>query len=236
MSSSLGRLCCRSALRPHIGLKAPLSPLYRLKSTLTTVRADPSANREVPTPIVLLSVAAFGDEAANVKWKSSVAHLSRQGYESLLLDLDLPSISQSKGSVLDRYEAEMSSTIRSAAPFPPVLLCKGVSALVGQQYASSHPLTALMLVNPPISVAAARSSHPEIGLEETTPEFDFEARFPCRVAWTQSEIEQHEQELPLHRIEEELMEEGEQEGRLVWRDDEEANKEIQQWLEEDCGV
>jgi len=69
-----------------------LPPLIRQKSTLTVVKAKPTAPREVPTPVVFIATKVLALEghptAAKDIYKSFIDELSGKGYECLLLDLD----------------------------------------------------------------------------------------------------------------------------------------------------
>ncbi|CAO1630732.1 unnamed protein product [Parajaminaea phylloscopi] len=143
---------------------------------------------------------------------------------------------------METLEKDMSLALRNAAAFPPILLCREEGSLVGEQYASSHALSALVLVDPPPSVLLL-SEDARQNLSTPLEEFNFEPRFPCRVAWSQQRLESLEkiqadgQNPPLHRIENELIEEGEQEGRIVWSNaDSEGPEEVRRWLEDECGI
>lgn len=139
----------------------------------------------------------------------------------------------------------MASLIRSApggAPFPPVLLARGLATLAAQTYASSHPLSALQLLDPPLSTSAAQSSHPALLTGAPLAEYDFEPRFPVRVVWSAEEMERQRKEgIPwyeAHRIEHLLEEEAEESlDRVELRDAEkDGPEEMRRWLEEVVGL
>ena len=78
-------------------------------------------------------------------------------------------------------------------PFPPALLAQGPACAVAETYASSHPLSALQLINPPLSMQRAAQRYPN-RFRTALPEFDFEAHFPVRVVWTADELAAQAQE------------------------------------------
>lgn len=65
-------------------------------------------------------------------------------------------------------------------PFPPVLLAHRSACLIAQSYISSHPCSALFLLDPPATTTSPSLAGmiPEGG---AVKEFDFEARFPIGV-------------------------------------------------------
>lgn len=163
----------------------------------------------------------------------------------MLLDVDPEELQTSAPpaptKVLDLLEREMVTQLRSASAFPPILFARGYDSVAAEQYASSHGLSALFLLDPATSFAEARGSGgPNVlrGDEEGKGfEFDFEPRFACRVAWSQARLQADGEEARLHRIEEELFEEEEQEGRIVWEDaDKQGPEEMRTWLEDECGL
>ena len=163
--------------------------------------------------------------------------------------MDLPPDTRSPATtgeqVLKALEREMVKTLRKApggTPFPPVLISRGwLSGLVAQEYASSHSLSALCLLDPAISSAQAHAEHTDI-LPTEVEEPNFEPRFPLRVVWSAAEIEAQKKQgvswMEVHRIEHELEEEsGESLDRVVWSDpDEQGPKDMQQWLEDEVGL
>lgn len=175
-----------------------------------------------------------------------------QGYTSLLLDLDVPELVVGgrlrPSEVIGKLEQETVRMLRNPPPevgpmpYPPVMVAGGPVCAVAEAYASSHPLRALQLVNPPLSMARAAQRFPaQFDANEPVPEFDFEARFPVRVVWTEDEVVwQTAQNVPwyeVHRIEhqrEELADESL--DRYVWPSMEEGAAEMQQWLENEAGV
>lgn len=205
------------------------------------MEAAPDAPRLVPTPVVLLAARRFnGPRPAKEIWSSFLANFSKHGFESLLLDVDPDEVpTSSSDAVLDKYEDEVKTALRTASSFPPILLCQGNASLIGEKYASSHGLSALVMVNPAASVAQISEDVSAGILPSALTEFDFEPRFPCRIAWSNDHLDrlQADGQTRLHRIEEELIEEGEQDSRIIWTSTEaEGPEEIRTWLEDDCGM
>lgn len=182
--------------------------------------------------------------------------MSQQGYTSLLLTLD-PEDDEKHvpADMLNRLEQgtacylpEMTQALQSppaevgSIPFPPVLLAHGPVCAVAEKYASSHPLSALQLIDPPLSMKHAVQRYPGLfGSAPALPEFDFEAHFPVRVVWTQAELERHASEgIPwydVHRIEHAREEEADESlDRYKWPSLKEGAQETVQWLETEVGV
>lgn len=144
-------------------------------------------------------------------------------------------------------ENEMLSVLRNPPeevgpmPFPPALVAHGPMCAVAETYASSHPLTALQLINPPLSMRRAVERYPSLFGPTALPEFDFEARFPVRVVWTRDELERQVQfNIPwfeVHRIEHAREEEAEESlDRYEWASIQDGAEEMVSWLEEEAGV
>jgi hypothetical protein len=219
----------------------------RHQSVLRVVQAASSAEREVPTPILFVTASKWSStppaREAFSKW---VDHFSSQGYQSLLLDLDpkqdLASVTDST-ELMAVFEKEIVDTLQQAdqnPPFPPVLITKGPAALIAQTYVSSRPLTALQLIDPPITNNYLRNDRPDL-LPTELAEFDFEATFPVRVVWSQDELQRQQQEsvpwYDVHRIEHEREEDADESlERYVFVTEEEGAKHTQEWLEEEVGV
>ena len=211
----------------------------RAESTLTRIPASSSAEREAPTPLLFLSAAP--DRQSWSRWTS---YFSEKGWESVVVELD-PQEAKTSGAVLAAYEEDLVQTLRKAPggmPFPPSLISRGwLGGLVAQTYASSHPLSALLLVDPAITSSRAQKQHPDV-LPTELDEPDFEATFPVRIAWSQAEMQaQKEADVPwfeVHRIEHELEEDAEEAlDRIIWADaDEQGPQEMQAWLEEEVGL
>lgn len=126
-------------------------------------------------------------------------------------------------------------------PFPPALVALGPVCAVAEAYASSHPLTALQLINPPLSMQRAVEAHPELFGEAPLPEFDFEAHFPVRVVWLREELVRHaDAGIPwyeVHRIEHAREEEADASlDRYAWASMDDGADEMVQWLEDEAGV
>ena len=126
-------------------------------------------------------------------------------------------------------------------PFPPALVALGPVCAVAEAYASSHPLTALQLINPPLSMQRAVEAHPELFGDAPLPEFDFEAHFPVRVVWLRDELaRQADAGIPwyeVHRIEHAREEEADASlERYEWASLDDGAHEMVQWLEDEAGV
>ncbi|WFC97075.1 hypothetical protein MBRA1_003740 [Malassezia brasiliensis] len=218
----------------------------RWVSTLRKIEADADAAREVPTPLLFVAAPAWtGGKDAQTQFAPLLAHVRRHGFTSLLLDLDVPRGSPS--DVLARLEAEMAATLThppqdvGPVPFPPALVALGPVCAVAEAYASSHPLTALQLINPPLSMQRAVETYPELFGEAPLPEFDFEAHFPVRVVWLHDELaRQADAGVPwyeVHRIEHAREEEADASlDRYAWASMDDGAEEMVQWLEDEAGV
>lgn len=125
-------------------------------------------------------------------------------------------------------------------PFPPALLAQGPACAVAETYASSHPLSALQLINPPLSMQRAAQRYPNL-FRTALPEFDFEAHFPVRVVWTADELAAQAQEgvpwFEVHRIEHQREEEADESlDRYEWPSLEHGAEETMEWLESEVGL
>ena len=125
-------------------------------------------------------------------------------------------------------------------PFPPALIARGAACVVAEAYASSFPLTALQLVDPPISMQRATQRYPSL-FPSALPEFTFEAQFPVRVTWTQPELAWHaEHGVPwyeVHRIEHQREDAaGECLDRYEWASFDEGLDDTIRWLEDEAGL
>lgn len=70
----------------------------------------------------------------------------------------------------------------AAAAFPPLLISSSLSTLLAETYVSSHPLSALILHNPPSSVVLAKLHEQRDDLFRTKlDEFTYEPRFAIAV-------------------------------------------------------
>ena len=120
---------------------------------------------------------------------------------------------------------EMASHIRLLAiPFAPIIVARAGGTLIAQTYISSHPASALLLVSPPPSNAAASQLLPT-----PLPEFNFEPRFPCAIMCSESERAALDQESRLWK--------DEGVDKLMVRDpaavvEQEGLVKIEQWLDE----
>lgn len=213
----------------------------RAESTLTRIPASSSAEREAPTPLLFLSAAPDRQS-----WQRWTRYFSDKGWESVVVELDAQEGGgKTSEAVLAAYEEDLVKTLRKAPggmPFPPSLISRGwLGGLIAQTYASSHPLSALLLVDPSVTSSRAQQQHPQV-LPTELDEPDFEARFPVRVSRSQAEMQaQKEADVPwfeVHRIEHELEEDAEEAlDRIIWADaDEQGPQETLAWLEEEVGL
>ncbi|PWN51413.1 hypothetical protein IE53DRAFT_368078 [Violaceomyces palustris] len=238
----------RGQSKSQIGI-LPLPTTVRPKSTISILKPDRESLervREVPTPVLFLSSQKWTGQADTQRLLDFASRLSKNGYESILLeldpDLDLASVKDS-AELMQIFEDDIRKTLKESPnglPFPPILISSGPEALIAQTYASSNPLTALQLIDPPISNKRLHGDAPRL-LPTPLNEFDFEIKFPVRVVWTAQEIQrQAEAAVPwyeVHRIEYEREEEaGESLDRIVWKDLHEGPEDTIRWLEEECGV
>ena len=149
-------------------------------------------------------------------------------------------------SVLAAMEREMSATLAKPPqggpppPFPPALIARGAACVLAEAYASSFPLTALQLVDPPISMQRATQRYPSL-FPSALPEFTFEAQFPVRVTWTQPELAWHaEHGVPwyeVHRIEHQREDAaGECLDRYEWASFDDGLDDTIRWLEDEAGL
>lgn len=239
-----------------LGRSRPSQTLCRLssqgRSKSSWVQHQPSvlAAREVPTPIVLLSASQWSRQPKSTDDLSSfIKHFTTRGWTVTCLDLDpdhLPS--DSSESILSAFESELKEQLTKldTTPFPPLLIAKDLSTLIAEQYVSSNPLSALVLVNPPLTpedaceqdVAEASTSR---RLPTTLKPFDYNITFPCLVLWTK-EVASKLAFWDAHRIEHAKEDEADgsldrQIVNLESEGEEEAAgpNEVRKWAE-DCGM
>lgn len=162
----------------------------------------------------------------------------------MLLDLDpeqdVSSVKTSAG-LMDMFESEARSMLsRHNTPFPPVMISRGPATLIAQTYVSSRPLTALQLIDPPITNEHLRRDRQGL-LPDKLDEFDFETTFPVRVVWSQTELDRQAEAgvswYDVHRIEHLREEEADESlDRYTYLTDQSGAQETQEWLEEEVGV
>ena len=97
-----------------------------------------------------------------------------------------------KGALLPELAKEIR---QSSSPFPPLLCAYGLNTLVAQTYVSSHPLSGLVLVEPPLTIGAAAESMPTLPLKKVD-EFSYEPFFPVGILCARARAE----ELERHRL------------------------------------
>ncbi|KAI0641394.1 hypothetical protein C8Q79DRAFT_1014338 [Trametes meyenii] len=232
LNQSFGRL--GSLARPHVVTAFSLGGLFfnptRHSSTSTAtaylLRTPPSsAPREVPTPLVFVSSSALDANSRN-GMSAFASWYAERGYTCLEIDLARPQDVQTSEALMNHYEAELSSHIRTLAiPFAPVIVSRAAGTLLAQTYISSHPAAGLLLISPPPSNATVSRAL----LPTPLPEFDFEARFPVAVMCTEREQEKLRSESRLWR--------DPGVDRIVVKDEEaitgqEGVTRIEQWLDE----
>ncbi|CAO1634288.1 unnamed protein product [Sympodiomycopsis kandeliae] len=216
----------------------------REKSSLTKTQAAPDAPREAPIPVVLLESSHLS-APGTLDLSGYRYELSAQGYECITVKVDPDDleVKDSQG-LLEALENELSSLLRSSSAFPPILIASGLSTLLAEQYVSSHPVSALLLVDPPLSNKAAHFKHPDL-LPTEWNEYDFEASFPVNVAWLRipdgPRSGMPSSKKQIHRIEELLKEVAEEEGyepeRMILSEKPaKAVRAIVKWIEEDAGI
>ncbi|KAF8710613.1 hypothetical protein RHS03_02405, partial [Rhizoctonia solani] len=142
---------------------------------------SPSAPREVPRPLVILSAEQM---------QGFAAAYAERGYTTLEIDLAPPpsedSASKTSKALIDR--AELTCHIRLAAiPFPPVIIARAGACIIAQSYIESNPAYALALIEPPLSNS---SCVPKL-LPTPPKEFTFEPRFPIAIISTSEKIKGH---------------------------------------------
>lgn len=219
----------------------------RLESTLTVHRPHESASREVPTPMLVLTAKSWtqGTLPKPVDVGPLVSHFTKHGWSVISLDLD-PAHGTKGGQdhLLNSLTQEMTSKLGSQGPlpFPPLLVSTGLASLVAENYVSSHPLSGLVLLDPPLSPLKAHEANPE-ALPAPLDDFTYEPRFPTLVAWSRAELDRQSQAgVPwweAHRIEILLEEEaGESLDRKVYdmADENSAALQIRTWAEQECGM
>ena len=186
-----------------------------------------------------------------------LSHLQKRGFSSLLLDLEtaacdspaetLAQMEQGLCLPVCKANTDMTAVLRNpprdigATPFPPALIARGALCAVAEAYASSHPLSALQLIDPPLSMQRASESFPAQFAGSPLPEFNFEPLFPVRVVWTPEELAwQAAHNVPwyeAHRIEHAREDEaGESLDRYEWESMEDGAADTERWLEEEVGL
>ncbi|KAI0667227.1 hypothetical protein C8Q78DRAFT_982672 [Trametes maxima] len=229
-TQTLRRLGSRA--RPHVVTAFSLGGLFlnstRHSSTATAYllrTPSSSAPREVPTPLVFVSSSNW-DASSRNGMSAFASWYAERGYTCLEIDLAKPQNAATSDALMNHYEAELSSHIRTLAiPFAPVIISRAAGTLIAQTYISSHPAAGLLLISPPASNAAVSRAL----LSTPLPEFDFEARFPVAVMCTEREQRGLNSESRLWR--------DPGVDRIVVKDEEaivgqEGVVKIEQWLDE----
>ncbi|KDN51863.1 hypothetical protein RSAG8_00414, partial [Rhizoctonia solani AG-8 WAC10335] len=127
----------------------PSSTKYMLRNP------SPSAPREVPRPLVILSAEQW-DANSSDGMQDFAAMYAERGYTTLEVDLaPPPSVDQANKTseaLIEYLTKDLASHVRLAAiPFPPVIIARAGACIVAQSYIESNPAYALALIEPPIS-------------------------------------------------------------------------------------
>lgn len=156
---------CRSISQRSLVNPSFCISFQRLKTTSTQHSPSPDAPREVPTPLILLSVPKWeGKKDGKSTFNAFIKHFTKEGWNVSCIDLDpaLDSKQEKSSQILSNLESELSQEMRSissgSGPFPPLLVSYGFSTLVAEQYVSSHPLSGLAMLDPPLSPSHAHQS------------------------------------------------------------------------------
>ncbi|KAK7064486.1 hypothetical protein R3P38DRAFT_3302021 [Favolaschia claudopus] len=150
-----------------------------------------SASREVPTPLLFVSVKEWDpDSFRGVEHLSSF--LSMKGFTSVHCDLSLPDPPTSLHSekLMNHFVLDLKAQLRlawHAAAFPPVLFARSAAALIAQAYISSNPVSGMMLMG---EIPTSNEEVVERLLPTPLQEFDFEPKFPIALLTTPRKLEQ----------------------------------------------
>ncbi|KAJ1309956.1 hypothetical protein OPQ81_006715 [Rhizoctonia solani] len=163
--------------------------------------ASPSAPREVPRPLVILSAEQW-DSSSKDGTQDFAAVYAERGYTTLEIDLAPPSpedpASKTSEALIEHLTKDLASHVRLAAiPFPPVIIARAGACIIAQSYVESNPAYALALIEPPISNL---SCVPRL-LPTPIKEFTFEPHFPIAVIANSNKVREHR-----------IVREGEKEG------------------------
>ncbi|CAE6489127.1 unnamed protein product [Rhizoctonia solani] len=161
----------------------------------------PSAPREVPRPLVILSAEQW-DANSKEGMQGFAAMYAERGYTTLEIDLAPPppgdQASKTSEALVEYLTKDLASHVRLAAiPFPPVIIARAGACIVAQSYVESNPAYALALIEPPISNS---SCVPKL-LPTLIKEFTFEPHFPIAIISALNNIREHR-----------IVREGEKEG------------------------
>ncbi|KAF8807558.1 hypothetical protein BYT27DRAFT_7165368 [Phlegmacium glaucopus] len=158
----------------------------RLVSSAFALRVPPpTAPREAPTPVVLLSATQW-DSDSSKGMNGLASFLIEKGFTCIETDLAIPKSSMTDSKIMMRdYESELMSIIRlSTIPFPPVIVARGSSCLIAQTYISSNPASGLVLISPLVSNDELFGTM----LPTQLKEFNYEPKFPIAVLATLPEV------------------------------------------------
>ncbi|CAE6436486.1 unnamed protein product [Rhizoctonia solani] len=187
---------------------------------------SPSAPREVPRPLVILSAEQW-DANSKDGMQDFAAMYAERGYTTLEIDLAPPPPGDQCSLGIHRLArlmiyTDLASHVRLAAiPFPPVIIARAGACIIAQSYVESNPAYALALIEPPVSNS---SCVPNL-LPTPIKEFAFEPRFPIAMVSASNKIREHR-----------IVREGEREG---WVDILEVNDlkgsgaliDIEKWMD-----
>ncbi|EJU05277.1 hypothetical protein DACRYDRAFT_103770 [Dacryopinax primogenitus] len=190
------------------------------KPSLIVREPDPGATREVPTPLVFVSVREW--EGSGDGFDQMSALYSLRGYRSITIDIPLsspsphpplapprratPTATQKPLSPFTGLTQALRASLRlTALAWPPVLLARGMGCLLAQAYVSDFPVKALVLLQPPTSVRSVADRMRDLGVKPGSPEqsrevqeaeweFTYEPRFPILVVDTPPAAEKQRKE------------------------------------------
>lgn len=223
---------CRSWSQKTFFESSRIISFQRLLSTSIHYPASPKAHREVPTPLVLFCISKWeGHKDGESIYHAFINHFTKEGWNVNCIDLDPDERGKNESDqknlesslILSRLESTLAEQIRSAAngsgPFPPLLVSYGFSTLIAEQFVSSHPLSGLALINPPLTPSHAHRDRSDIFPTDLKP-FTYEPTFPIVIARSKDEADKIKH-IDMHRIERMQQEEEDDDGdesveRRVW--------------------
>ncbi|ESK98356.1 hypothetical protein Moror_106 [Moniliophthora roreri MCA 2997] len=191
MSASLRMLLGLNLLR-FFSKRSPsltifLHDRFAAMSTSSYLIHEPpsTAPRLVPTPLVFVSASKWYPSVSREGFDIFSRMYADKGYTCLDIDISMPqTLTSDSRSMMNHFESELQSAIRLCIiPFAPVIIARGPTCLIAQQYISSHPATGLILISPP-------PSNTDVDILPTPlPEFDFEPKFPIAIFATPQELD-----------------------------------------------
>ncbi|KZO97781.1 hypothetical protein CALVIDRAFT_535879 [Calocera viscosa TUFC12733] len=178
-------------------LRLPFSTSPLARDTVRMWEPSRSAQREVPTPLVLVSAREWDARSAEGIDTLS-AYYSTGGYTCLSVDLSPPAPALASSaltgqSLLSHYTHSLSSHLRLLAiPWPPILISRSLGCLIAQAYIEDYPAKGLILLQPPPRPGALPG--------EEVEEFTYEPRFPILILDTAEGMERQREENRLLKL------------------------------------